>query len=135
MKHIINGFKFRLPAVDENVAICAAAVSNFVSLLNPTVEEIADIRVSVSEAFSNCVQHAYKDLPENKDGFVYVEVRLLDIREVTIEISDNGCGFELETRREPCMGFTVMREFMDRVIIKSKPGKGTTILMRKALKK
>ena len=87
------------------------------------------------EAFENCVNYAYKDLPKDKDGFVYVSVRYYDLREVSIEISDNGCGFEFETKTTPCIGFTIMNEFMDSVIIKSKPGKGTTILMRKALNK
>lgn len=135
MKHIINSFKFRLPALDENVGICVAAISNFVGLYNPTVEELSDIRCSVSEAFSNCVEHAYKDYSANKERFVYVEVRYYDLREVTITISDNGCGFEPDIRREPSIGFMIMREFMDSVIVKSNLGKGTTILMRKALVK
>ena len=136
MKHIINNMKFRLPALDENVGICTTVVSNFASLLNPSVEELGDIRCAVTEAFTNCVKHAYKDLPENKDGYVYVSVRLYDLKEVTVEISDNGCGFELETSpRDTGMGFTIIRSFMDSVIIKSKVGKGTTILMRKALRK
>ena len=141
MKHILNNFKFRLPAKEDNIKICVAAVSNFVSLMNPSLMELGDIRCSVGEAFGNCVTHAYKDLPENKEGFVYVSVRLYDIREVSVEISDNGCGFENANEilhREPTpenqgMGFTVIRSFMDSVIIKSKVGKGTTILMRKAL--
>ena len=135
MKHILNDVKFRLPALDENVGLCVAMVSNFVGLYKPTVEELGDIRLSVSEAFTNCVEHAYKDLPENKTGYVYVSARYYDLREVSIEISDNGCGFEFETRRTPNVGFLCMNEYMDSVIIKSKPGKGTTILMRKALKK
>lgn len=143
MKHILNNFKFRLPALEDNVVICRAAVSNFVALYNPTIEELADIRASVSEAFQNCVNHAYKDLPKDKDGYVYVSVRYYDLREVSIEISDNGCGFENAydiLHREPGpgnqgMGFILIRNFMDSVIIKSKPGKGTTILMRKALAK
>jgi stage II sporulation protein AB (anti-sigma F factor) len=143
MKHILNNLKFRLPALEDNVALCSMAVSNFVGLYNPSIEELGDIRCSVSEAFQNCVNHAYNDLPEGKDGFVYVSVRYYDLREVSIEISDNGCGFENANEvlnREPGpgnngMGFILMRNFMDSVIIKSKPGKGTTILMRKALGK
>lgn len=141
MKHIINNLKFRLPAKDENIKICVAAVSNFMSLMNPTLEELGDVRCAVGEAFSNTFMHAYKDLPEDKDGFVYVSVRLYDIREISIEISDNGCGFEnaveilnrAPSPDNPGMGFTIMRSFMDSVLIKSKVGKGTTILMRKAL--
>lgn len=136
MKHILNNLKFRLPALEENVALCTAAVSNFVGLYNPTVEELADIRCAVSEAFQNCVNHAYKDLPENKDGFVYVSVRYYDLREVSVEISDNGCGFEREKLSSPFnIGYITMKAFMDRVIVKSKVGKGTTVLMRKALEK
>lgn len=138
MKHILNDTKFRLPASDENVGLCVAMISNFVGLYNPTVEELGDIRCAVSEAFANCVEHAYKDLPENKTGYVYVSARYYDLREVSIEISDNGCGFadaEKLTSPNMSMGFRIIREFMDSAIIKSKIGKGTTILMRKALKK
>ena len=143
MKHILNNIKFRLPALDQNVSICTAIVSNFSSLLNPTIEELGDIRISVGEAFKNAVQHAYKDLEEGKEGFVYIQVRLYDLREVTVEISDNGCGIEdvdsvLDRKSSfdfPGMGFMIMKNFMDTVIVKSKVGKGTTILMRKALRK
>lgn len=137
MKHILNNMKFRLPALNENVGLCVAMVSNFVGLYNPTVEELGDIRCAVSEAFYNCVMHAYKDLPKDKDGYVYVSVRYYDLREITVEISDNGCGF-VDTEKLSdisCSGFTIIRNLMDSAIIKSKLGKGTTILMRKALEK
>lgn len=134
MKHIVNDFKFRLPALNANVDVCVGAISSFVKTYNPSVEELGDIRISVTEAFANCVEHAYKDHPDKQNAFVYVSIRLYDNNVVSIEISDNGCGFKFETRRNECIGFTIMNEFMDSVIAKSKVGKGTTILMRKELR-
>ena len=128
-----NNLTFKLPALPENTDVCVAMVSKFVSLINPTVEELGDIRCSVNEAFDNCVKHAYKHIPDNKNGFVYVSVRLYERREVTVEISDNGCGFKMETKTTPNIGLMAMNVFMDDVKIKSKVGKGTTILMRKQL--
>jgi stage II sporulation protein AB (anti-sigma F factor) len=92
----------------------------------------------------NCVSHAYKQ-PSEKD-YIYLSARLYDNGEFSIEISDNGCGFDnvqwhiepmhtTSSSNEHCgMGFTVMQSFMDSVDVKSKIGKGTTILMRKKLR-
>ena len=100
---------------------------------NPTSEELADIRCSVSEAVANCATHAYKK-PSNK-SFIYISARLYDNGEFSIEISDNGCGFDTAQigKNANELGFVVMRNFMDSVNIKSKIGKGTTVLMGKFL--
>ena len=146
MKKIINEMKLRLPALSVNESVSRSVISAFSAELNPTVEELADVRCAVSEAVTNSIVHAYRDLPEGSVGYVYISARLYDSREITVEISDNGCGIEniAESRMprftsgESCercgMGFLVMESFMDSLSVKSKPGRGTTVLMRKILK-
>lgn len=146
MKTIINEMKLRLPAISVNESVCRCAISAFLAELDPTVEELGDIRLAVSEAVTNCIVHAYRDLPSAEPGNVYISVRLYNTREVSIEISDNGCGIEnVEEAMRPSfttgdgtercgMGFLVMQSFTDALSVKSKRGKGTTVLMRKFLK-
>ena len=146
MKRIANEMKLRLPALSVNEAVARSVISAFAASLNPTVEELGDLRCAVSEAVTNCIVHAYRDLPESETGYVYISARLYDTREVTVEISDNGCGIEdVELARSPSfttggsaercgMGFLVMESFTDSLSVKSRKGKGTTVLMRKKLK-
>lgn len=146
MRKIINEMKLRLPAISINESVARSVISAFVAELNPTVEELGDLRCAVSEAVTNCIVHAYRHMPEGEHGNIYISVRLYDVREVSVEISDNGCGIEDVARaREPMfttgelgercgMGFLVMESFTDFLSVKSKLGKGTTVLMRKILK-
>ena len=145
MVKIINEMKLRLPAKSVNEAVARSCVSAFVAELSPTVEELGDLRCAVSEAVTNSIVHGYKALPEGQVGNIYISVRLYENREVTVEISDNGCGIEDVARaREPMfttgeygdrcgMGFLVMESFTDFLSVKSRPGKGTRVLMRKKL--
>ena len=138
--------KLRLDARSENESIARAIISAFVAELNPTVEELGDLRCAVREAVTNSIVHGYRDLDGNSVGRIYISVRLYDSREVSVEISDNGCGIEDIARArcpsyttgqsgERCgMGFLVMESFTDFLSVKSKVGKGTTVLMRKILK-
>ncbi len=146
MKRMINEMKLRLPARSINESVARSVISAFSAELSPTVEELGDLRCAVSEAVTNCIVHAYKGLPEGHTGLIYISARLYDNREITIEISDNGCGIEnVEEARqanfttgefgERCgMGFLVMESFTDAMSVKSKPGRGTTVLLRKFLK-
>ncbi len=146
MKRIINEMKLRLPAKSVNEGVCRSVISAFVAELNPTVEELGDLRCAVSEAVTNCIVHGYAALPEREVGNIYISVRLYDTREVSVEISDNGCGIaDVELAMTPSytsggegercgMGFLVMQSFTDSLTVKSKLGKGTTVLMRKNLK-
>lgn len=146
MKKKINDMKLRLPAISVNEAVSRSVISAFVAELNPTVEELGDLRCAVSEAVTNCIVHAYRWLPSDEVGYIYISVRLYDNREVSVEISDNGCGIEdLDLARTPSfttgeygercgMGFLVMESFTDSLSVKSRPGRGTTVLMRKKLK-
>ena len=145
MKKKINEMKLRLPAISINEAVARSVISAFCAELNPTVEELGDLRCAVSEAVTNCIVHAYKGLTD-AIGYIYISVRLYDNREVSVKISDNGCGianvaearmpsFTTGEAGERCgMGFLVMESFTDYLSVKSRPGKGTTVLMRKNLK-
>ena len=146
MKRIINEMKLRLPAKSVNEATARSIISAFVAELAPSVEELGDIRCAVSEAVTNCIVHAYRGLPEGEYGLIYISARLYDNREVSIEISDNGCGIEdVEAARAPSfttgdacercgMGFLVMESFTDFLSVRSRPGRGTSVLMKKILK-
>ena len=145
MKSIINEMKLRLPAISVNEGVARSTISAFVAELDPTVEELGDIRLAVSEAVTNCIVHAYRDLGRGEVGNIYISVRLYNTKEVSIEISDNGCGianveeamrptFTTGEGNERCgMGFMVMESFTDTLSVKSKVGRGTTVLMRKFL--
>ena len=146
MKRIINEMKLRLPAKSVNEGVCRAVISAFSAELNPTVEELGDLRCAVSEAVTNCIVHGYRGRENTDNAYIYISVRLYDTREISVEISDNGCGIEDVSRAmtpmyttgdvgERCgMGFLVMESFTDSLSVKSKVGRGTTVLMRKILK-
>ena len=144
MKRIINEMKLRLPAKSVNEAVARSCISAFIAEANPTVEELCDLRCALSEAVTNCIVHAYTGR-EHETCFVYISVRLYDSREVSVEVSDNGCGIEdIERARTPMfttgdpsercgMGFLVMDSFTDSLTVESTVGKGTRVLMRKKL--
>ena len=144
MKKIINEMKLRLPASSVNEAVARACISAFVAEANPTLEELCDLRCALSEAVTNSIVHAYKGMDKEK-CYVYISVRLYETREVSIEVSDNGCGIEdIELARTPMfttgepsercgMGFLVMDNFTDTLTVHSTVGKGTRVLMRKKL--
>ena len=146
MRKIINEMKLRLPAKSVNEGVSRAIISAFMAELDPTVEEIADVRCAVSEAVTNSIVHAYRGAENTDRAYVYISARLYADREISVEISDNGCGIEnVRLAREPSfttgtdgercgMGFLVMESFTDELRVKSRLGKGTTVLMRKKLK-
>ena len=146
MKRIVNEMKLRLPAVSVNESVARTCISAFIADANPTLEELCDLRCAVSEAVTNAIVHAYRDRTEKSANFIYISARVYDTREVTVEISDNGCGIEdierartpMFTTGDPCercgMGFLVMENFTDGLTVKSRPGKGTSVLMRKKLR-
>ena len=137
-----NEMKLEFLSKSSNEAFARITVAAFASQLDPTIEELADIKTAVSEAVTNCIIHAYEDT----DGIVKIVTRLIG-NMVEIEISDNGKGIEnIELARRPLyttkanlersgMGFTIMESFMDEVEISSVVGIGTKILMKKKIKK
>ena len=138
---ILNEIKFTMPSLSVNESTARAVVSSFLVQLNPTVEELSDIRTAVSEAVTNSVVHGYR----GTKGDIELVVRLLQGREIYIRIKDKGCGIgDVEQAMEPLfttapeeersgLGFSVMESFMDRLSVKSRVGRGTTVTMRKRL--
>ena len=130
-----------LLAVSQNEALARAYVSAFAAGLDPTLDELADIRCAVSEAVTNCVVHAYKGW--GKPGKIYINARLYSDRTVTVEVIDRGLGIEdVEMAMTPLfttdsagersgMGFSVMKSFTDIVKVTSKPSGGTRVFMSK----
>ena len=137
----INEIKLNFPSYSTNEGTARAMVSAFCATLNPTVEELSDIRCAVSEAVTNCTVHAYK----NTIGAVALTVKLYADRTVKIEVKDKGCGIaDVEEALQPLfttdpegersgMGFTVMESFMDTVSVKSAVGRGTKVTMKRRL--
>lgn len=137
-----NEMKIEFLSKSANEAFARIAVASFASQLDPTIEEIADIKTSVSEAVTNSIIHGYS----NTEGIVKIKARLYE-DEIEIEISDNGAGIEnIEEAREPLyttkgnlersgMGFTIMENFMDDLSVESIVGLGTKIVMTKKIKK
>jgi stage II sporulation protein AB (anti-sigma F factor) len=92
MKKIINEMKLRLIARGESESLSRAIIAAFVAELNPTVEELLDLRCALSEAVTNCVVHAYPGLEGGLNCYIYISVRIYENREVSIEIRDTGVG-------------------------------------------
>jgi len=128
------------PSKSCNEAFARSAVACFAAQMDPTLEELGDIRTAVSEAVTNCIVHAY---PE-KIGIITVRCRILKDNVLDIVVKDRGVGIpDVETARRPAfttggaersgMGFTIMESFMTDLEISSKAGKGTTVHMRRKL--
>ena len=138
---IDNEMKLEIKSKSSNEAFARVVVSAFASQLDPTIEELADIKTAVSEAVTNCIIHGY----DGKDGIIHINCKLVD-RTLEVEIIDYGKGIEnIEIAKQPLytskadldrsgMGFTIMESFMDDVKIESIVGVGTKIIMKKAIK-
>ena len=136
----INNFYLKIPSRSANESFARVAVSAFVSQLDPTLEELSDIKTAVSEAVTNSIVHAYK----NEIGNIYITAEIYENRSIKIRIRDSGCGSDdIPKALEPLfttvggersgLGFSVMQSFMDYLKVTSKPGKGTTVIMKKSL--
>lgn len=136
-----NSMKLDFLSKSTNESFARVAVASFVSQLDPTIEELSDIKTAISEAVTNAIVHGY----ENKVGLITIHVHIID-REVTIQIKDRGNGIEdVKKAREALyttkpdmersgMGFTIMESFMDKLSVRSVLGKGTTVTMKKTIK-
>ncbi len=137
-----NEMKLEFISKASNESFARITIAAFASQLDPTIEELADIKTAVSEAVTNCIIHGY----DNRQGIVKILAKLQG-NTIIIEISDNGKGIEnIELAKEPLyttkpnlersgMGFTIMESFMDNVQIESIVGLGTKITMSKTIKK
>ncbi len=137
-----NEMELSFLSKSNNEAFARITVAAFAAQLDPTIEELADIKTAVSEAVTNCIIHGY----ENTEGLIKIKATLLK-NEIEIEISDSGKGIEdIELARKPLyttkgnlersgMGFTIMESFMDEVEIYSVVDIGTKVIMKKKIKK
>lgn len=137
-----NEMKLEFISKSSNEAFARITVAAFASQLDPTIEEIADIKTAVSEAVTNSIIHGY----ENKEGIIKVEAKIF-ANSIQIEISDNGKGIEdVNMAKQPLytskpdlersgMGFTIMESFMDEMTIESVVDLGTKVTMKKIIKK
>ena len=136
-----NYMKLEIPSKSTNEAFVRATVGAFAGQIDPTIEELSDIKTAVSEGITNAIIHGY----ENMGGIINITCRVED-NIIEIIISDNGVGIpDIQKAREPLftskpdeersgMGFTVMEAFMDELIIESEIGEGTRLTMRKKIK-
>ncbi len=149
-KEYISRTDLAVSAVSQSESIARSLVAVAVSPLDPTVEELADIRCAVSEAVTNAIVHGYKNgtgvLRGAEAPMVYISVKLYEGRRVSLEIRDRGVGIaDIKKAREPLfttdetgersgMGFAVMEAFSDSVRVFSKVGRGTRVVLTKVLK-
>ena len=132
--------KLEFPARSANEGFARAAAAAFAVQMDPTLEELGDIKTAVSEAVTNAIVHAYPD----SIGTVQMRLRILEGNVLEIRVTDRGCGIsDVKRAMEPMystggeersgMGFTIMSSFTDSLKVKSAPGRGTTVTMAKKL--
>lgn len=135
-----NWMKLEIESRSCNEEFARVTVGVFMSRLDPTLEELNDVKTAVSEAVTNCVIHGY----EGRPGVIYIEAETMD-RVLTVRIRDEGRGIaDVERAMEPMyttdesgersgMGFSFMEAFMDQVLVESSPGAGTLVIMKKQI--
>lgn len=138
---VINEMNMSFESRSSNEAFARSAVAAFIAQLDPTIGELNDLRTAVSEAVTNCVVHAYKD----EIGKITINAKLTSDNSVIVRIHDSGCGIkDIKQAMEPLfttapsddragLGFAVMQSFTDKVSVRSKPGSGTTVTLKKTL--
>ena len=137
-----NHMTLEFPSKSTNEAFARTAVACFAAQLDPTMEELGDIKTAVSEAVTNCIVHAYPD----EIGIITLRCRILKDNTLDVVIKDKGIGIpDIEKARQPMyttggndrsgMGFTIMESFMTSFSVNSRPGKGTVVHMRRKLQR
>lgn len=138
-----NEMQLQFSALSQNESFARVAVAAFVAQLDPTLDEITEIKTVVSEAVTNAIIHGYEN---QEDGMIYLRVKI-DGNVVEMEIRDQGVGIpNVEEAKQPLfttkpelersgMGFTIMENFTDEMIVESKPKEGTVVRLRKQLSK
>ncbi len=134
-----NKIRIEFQSKSQNEGFARVAIAAFISQLDPTIEEITDVKTAVSEAVTNAIIHGYEG---KEDKIVSIEAETSG-KEVTMSIIDKGIGIKnIEEAKEPLytsrpdlersgMGFTVMETFMDSMVVESEPGKGTIVTLKK----
>ena len=140
MRSEINQMSIKFPSRSSNEAFARQAIAAFAAQLDPTIDEINDIKTAVSEAVTNCIVHAYR----NEMGYITLGAKLYDTGEIQITVRDKGCGIpDVQQARQPMfttgdagrsgMGFTIMESFMDKLEVRSREGIGTQVTMTKQI--
>ncbi|MBO6230679.1 MAG: anti-sigma F factor [Ruminiclostridium sp.] len=141
MRPVTNFMKMTIVGYSKNEALARMCVAAFASQLDPTIEEINDIKAAVSEAVTNCIVHGYRDTI----GDIDIKLKILGEDTVYIKITDKGVGIaDVDQAMQPMfttspdgeragLGFAVMESFTDSLKVRSKPGKGTSVTMTKTL--
>jgi len=136
-----NKIKVEFSSLSKNESFARVVIAAFATQLDPTLDELSDIKTAVSEAVTNAIIHGYGN--ESEGNFVKLEATIIE-NELTVKVIDNGTGIDnvdmamqpLYTSRPDLersgMGFTVMETFMDSLIVESVKGQGTTVTMKKA---
>ena len=138
--NVSNYIQMNFLSRSANEGFARMAVAAFAAQLDPTLEELGDIKTAVSEAVTNCIVHAYPDTL----GKIAIKARILDGGILEITVRDWGCGIpDVEKARQPLfttggeersgMGFTIMESFMDSLRVTSKEGQGTKVVMRRRI--
>lgn len=138
--NILNRMQLDFQSRSVNEAFARVSVAAFVSQLDPTLEELADIKTIVSEAVTNSIVHGYA----RSNGCVHITVSIYENRKIRVSVRDKGVGIpDIKKAMEACyttgsddragMGFTIMQTFSDKLKVRSSPGKGTTVTMEKVL--
>lgn len=136
--NIINEFRMTVDSKSINEGFSRAAVATFAAQLDPTLDEISDIKMAVSEAVTNCIVHAYPDCV----GKIYIYAAVTENNLFKVSVRDKGCGIiDVKQAMEPLfttlggeragLGFAVMESFTDKISVRSAVGKGTTVTMYK----
>ena len=136
----INEMSVSFLSCSANEAFGRAAVSAFAAQLDPTVDELCDIKTAVSEAVTNCIVHAYRDTI----GIIYITCRIYENGRIWIKVRDRGCGIEdVKKAMQPLfttagderagLGFAVMESFMDKLHVSSRLNEGTSVIMQKTI--
>ncbi|MBQ3490296.1 MAG: anti-sigma F factor [Clostridia bacterium] len=140
-KKATNEIRCTFLSKSENEALARSIISGFLLPLDPTVDELADIRCAISEAVTNCIVHGYR----GTEGMIILGAKSFDDRSVRITVIDHGCGIaDVAQARTPLfttcpdedrcgMGFSIMESFSDRLTVVSAPGKGTRITLTRKL--
>lgn len=140
MRSEINQMSIKFPSRSSNEAFARQAIAAFAAQLDPTIDEINDIKTAVSEAVTNCIVHAYRD----EMGYITLGAKLFNNGEIQITVRDKGCGIaDVQQARQPMfstgdagrsgMGFTIMESFMDKLKVRSREGIGTQVTMTKQI--
>lgn len=138
MSEVINEMNLNFLSRSCNEGFARTSIAAFVSQLDPTIDELADIKTAVSEAVTNCIVHGYK----SGIGKIYIFSKIYDNGKIVIKIKDKGCGIpDVKQAMEPLfttggsersgLGFAVMQSFMDKIKVISKPEKGTSVTLQK----